>query len=126
MQCGTTKARQAVSDDNESNLFKRIVSQYRAIQQKTDFVVCEGTDFAGLASAFEFSFNATLANHLGCPVLIVANGNTKSEAEVVEAALTARQEFRGAGMHDRGHDCESSQRNGHRSGERTAPKCLAI
>jgi phosphate acetyltransferase len=87
------EARQAVSEGNEENLFKRILSQFREVERQCDYVVCEGTDFAGLTTAFEFDFNAQVANHLGCPVVIVTNGHGKHESEVIEVARVARQEF---------------------------------
>ncbi len=34
-----------------------------------------------------------LANHLGCPVLIVTNGHGRTEREILEVARAARQEF---------------------------------
>ncbi len=92
-----TEARQAEADGEESNLFKRILARYRQLQRQCDFVVCEGTDFAGLTNAFEFDFNAEVANHLGCPVLIVTNGHGRQEGEVVEQARAARQEFQELG-----------------------------
>ena len=91
------EARQAVADGKDEHLLKRILGRFREVQRQCDFVVCEGTDFAGLTNAFEFDFNAELANHLGCPVLIVTNGHGRSEAEVVELARAARQEFQELG-----------------------------
>ena len=67
---GHVEARRAVADGNDEQLQKKILGRFRDMQQQCDFVVCEGTDFTGLANAFEFDFNAELANHLGCPVLI--------------------------------------------------------
>ncbi len=91
------EARQAVADGNDSHLLKRILSRYREVQRQCDFVVCEGTDFAGLNTAFEYDFNAEVANHLGCPVLIVTNGHGRREAEVLESARSARHEFQELG-----------------------------
>ena len=86
-----------MADGNDDQLLKRIVGRYRDVQRQCDFVVCEGTDFAGLTNAFEFDFNAELANHFGCPVVIVTNGHGRTEAEVVELARTARQELQELG-----------------------------
>ncbi len=91
------EARQAVADGQDDRLLKRILSRFRDVQRQCDFVVCEGTDYAGRSNAFEFDFNAELANHLGCPVLIVMNGHDRTEAEVVELARAARQEFQELG-----------------------------
>ena len=90
-------ARQAIADGDDEHLLKRILARYRDVQRQCDFVVCEGTDFAGLTNAFEFDFNAEMASHLGCPVLIVTNGHGRTEAEVVSSARAARQEFRELG-----------------------------
>jgi phosphate acetyltransferase len=46
-----------------------------------------------VSTAFEFDFNAEVANHLGCPVLIVASGQGKTSDEVVRAARTAHEAF---------------------------------
>lgn len=91
------EARQAVVDGNDDQLLKRILGRFRDVQRVCDFVVCEGTDFAGLTNAFEFDFNAELANHLGCPVIIVTNGHGRNETAVFELARGARQEFRELG-----------------------------
>ena len=94
---GHVEARRAVADGNEARLQKQILGRFRDLQRQCDFMVCEGTDFGGLANAFEFDFNAKLANHLGCPVLIVSNGQGRTEAEVVQWARAARQEFQELG-----------------------------
>ena len=59
-------------------LRKRVVEAYKALEQRCDFVVCEGTDFGG-AAALAFGRNADLANELGAPVLVVVRGGTPEE-----------------------------------------------
>ena len=48
-------------------LLKNILSKYKTLESQCDFVLCEGTDYTGVSSAFEFDFNADVANNLGCP-----------------------------------------------------------
>lgn len=72
-------------------LMKRILDKYKALEKRCDFVLCEGTDYTGVSSAFEFDFNAEVANNLGSPLLIVVNGRRKSADEVVEAVRVARE-----------------------------------
>jgi len=67
------EARQMAADDRDNELLTRIYSRFKELQKQCEFVLCEGTDFTGIDSAFEFEFNAQIANHLGCPVLIVAS-----------------------------------------------------
>jgi phosphate acetyltransferase len=71
------------------DLRKRVVESYKRLEQDCDFVLCEGTDFAGATPALDFGRNADLANELGCPVLVVVKGG--SPDETVAAVHTARK-----------------------------------
>jgi phosphate acetyltransferase len=71
--------------DSGEGILKQIVAKYRQLREKCRFVLCEGTDFAGFSSAFEFDINAEVANNLGAPVLILVNGVDKTPEGVVEA-----------------------------------------
>jgi phosphate acetyltransferase len=62
-----------------SDLEKRVVEAYRALEADCDFVVCEGTDFTGSAPGLDFDLNADLANQLGAPVLAVVRGRGAAE-----------------------------------------------
>ena len=87
------EARHLTASGRMDELLERILAKYKALERQCDFVVCEGTDFSGVAAAFEFDFNAQVANHLGCPVLIVASGRLKTAEEVFEFVHAAREAF---------------------------------
>lgn len=76
---------------------KVIMEKFRALEKKSDFVVCEGTDFTGQTAPFEFDLNARIANNLGCPIMAVINGDGKTADEVLENILLARETFHSAG-----------------------------
>ncbi|MEJ2166045.1 MAG: AAA family ATPase, partial [Desulfobacterales bacterium] len=78
-------------------LLKNILDKYKALESQSDFVLCEGTDYTGVSSAFEFDFNAEVANNMGCPILVVLNGRTKSPREIIEAIEFARESFENRG-----------------------------
>ncbi len=78
-------------------LLKNILSKYKALESQCDFVLCEGTDYTGVSSAFEFDFNADVANNLGCPILTVLNGRGKSPPEIMEGIRFARESFDSCG-----------------------------
>ena len=78
-------------------LLKNILNKYKALESRCDFILCEGTDYTGVASAFEFDFNADVANNLGCPILAVVNGRGKSAPEVSEGIRFARESFESHG-----------------------------
>ena len=77
------------SDD----LIKGIVAKYKALEQRCNFVLCEGTDYTGVSSAFEFEFNAALANNLGAPILPIINGRDKTLDDVRDAVRIAEEAF---------------------------------
>lgn len=87
------EARTLIAEGRYEEAIKRVIEKYKALEQQCDFVVCEGTDFTDIASAFEFDFNVRFANHLGCPILIVANGWDKSPNDVIGAVLAEREAF---------------------------------
>jgi phosphate acetyltransferase len=87
------EARDKLSSGEYDALIKTMVDKYKALERKCDFVVCVGTDFTGVATAFEFDFNADIANQLGCPLLLVINGFEKSPGDIVDAARVSREAF---------------------------------
>ncbi|MCH5378022.1 MAG: AAA family ATPase, partial [Planctomycetes bacterium] len=87
------EARRLVAAGDEEELLSRILARYKELEGTCECVVCEGTDFTGVAAAFEFDFNAMIANQLGCPVVIVASGQQKTPEEIVSALHAARSAF---------------------------------
>jgi len=94
----TNEAAQKMSTRGQSApLFNKILLQYKALESKCKFVLCEGTDFTGVSSAFEFDFNADVANNLGSPVLVLVNGRGRSPGAIDEAVTVARKSFENKG-----------------------------
>lgn len=81
----TVDANNMISLGRYAELLEGIVDKYKALEEKHDFVLVEGTDYEGSTSAFEFDINADIANNLGCPVILVANGFNKTAEETVQA-----------------------------------------
>ena len=90
------QVRARLTDGQPGSLLKDIFEGYKELERQCDFVVCEGTDFTGVASALEFEFNAQLANHLGSPVLMVASGRGRPAAPRTRPRLY-RSRSRGCG-----------------------------
>jgi phosphate acetyltransferase len=89
---------QAIAADGRNEvLHKNILNKYKLLENKCKFVVCEGTDFTGVSSAFEFDFNADVAKNLGCPILALVNGHGKSTEDVIEAVHVAQESFEDKG-----------------------------
>ncbi|MEO1050414.1 MAG: phosphate acetyltransferase [Bacteroidota bacterium] len=64
-----------ISDGKIDQALDHIITKYKALQAKCDFVLCEGTDFQAESSSFEFNINVEFAKNLGCPVLIVGRAD---------------------------------------------------
>ena len=93
-------AQELFSRGKEGEVIEGILSKYKQLEEKYDFVLCEGTDFVASTSAFEFDINAEIAKNLGCPVLLVANGHrrkVKTTFQSIDHALES--------MHDHGCQC---------------------
>ncbi len=81
----TQEANDLITLGKEEELIEGIVTRYKALEKKHDFVLCEGTDFVGSTSAFELDINAEVANNMGCPVLLVARAHEKTVDETVRS-----------------------------------------
>ncbi|MGD9250118.1 MAG: AAA family ATPase, partial [Desulfobacterales bacterium] len=91
------EVRKLVAEESTDKLLKRIVDRYRLLEGKSRFVLCEGTDFSGIASAFEFEFNAEVAVNLGSPILLMVNGRKKNAADIIDTVDLAQDSFESKG-----------------------------
>ncbi len=80
-----------IAHGSHDEIEKRVLTAYRELERRCDFVVCEGTDFLGSTPALDFDLNANLANQLGSPVLVVIDAS--ASANVVEEVQLAREEL---------------------------------
>ena len=82
-----------IARGESDDLIKGIVAKYKNLERQCKFVLCEGTDYTGVSSAFEFDFNAALANNLGAPILPIINGRGKTMDDVRDAVRIAAEAF---------------------------------
>ena len=87
-------AQAMVSAGSTETLLKEVFNKYKALESKCQFVLCAGTDFSGLSSAFEFEFNADVAANLGSPILVLVNGRHKTTDDIVGAVDLAHEAFK--------------------------------
>ena len=76
-----------------SALLDGILERYTAVAERFDFVVCEGSDFEGETSAFEFNINAAIARNIDAPVLLIVDGRKISSDGQVPNLDFAIQSF---------------------------------
>jgi phosphate acetyltransferase len=87
----TDEALEYITGGRYEELMEGIMSKYKALEENHDFVLCEGTDFAGSTSAFEFDINADIINNLGCPVILVATGYKRSAEDTIRSIEMATE-----------------------------------
>ena len=91
------EAQELFSRGDTNELMRGIVARYKALERRCHFVLCEGTDYTGVSSAFELDFNAAVANNLGAPLLPIVNGRDKGIEDVQDAVRIAQKAFKTQG-----------------------------
>jgi phosphate acetyltransferase len=71
----------------------QVISKYKALEEENDFVICEGSDYIGEGSFFEFDINALIAKNLGLPTIIIGQGNGRALAEIFNPVQMAIEGF---------------------------------
>lgn len=72
------------NNGNIDSVIDLIIEKYKALEDKFDFVLVEGTSFSGEGTAIELDINVLIAKNLGIPVTIVGSGENKSIEELVD------------------------------------------
>lgn len=86
-------ALQLMRTQRQGEMIDKVIARYKALEERYDFVVIEGSDFAGQGTAFEFEINHTLAKNLNAPALLLISGEHKTNAEVIQEGLTFCRSF---------------------------------
>lgn len=92
------KAFKEINRNNEAGLIDTIIDKFQRIRENSDFVVVEGTDFAGVTTNLEFNGNVAIAKNLGIPAAIILNCAHKTVLEIVEQSLAAINSFTSEGV----------------------------
>ena len=79
----TEEVQELMSHSNYDEVLDKIISQYKSLEQNYDFILCEGSDYLGQVSAFEFNLNTEIAKNLASPILILGNANCRSIEEAI-------------------------------------------
>jgi phosphate acetyltransferase len=74
-----------------------IIEKYKALEEKSDFILCIGSDFEEGGSAVEFNYNADIARNLGSPVLLVTSGAGEEINEIISDVKIAIEAFEESG-----------------------------
>ena len=79
--------------DKDGEILDAIIKKYKALEDRFDFILVEGTDFSGETAFVELDVNAIIAKNLGIPVILVGTGKDKSTDELVTNLHLAYDSF---------------------------------
>jgi phosphate acetyltransferase len=74
---------------NVTRIIEIIIEKFKALENHSDFILCEGSDYLGEGSAFEFNLNQEIAKNLGCPILVLGNADSRSVEEAIRPVQIA-------------------------------------
>lgn len=88
------EAQDLISRGDTATFLDKIIRMYKDLEAKSDFIICEGTDFVSESSIFEFGLNVEIAKNLGSPVLIVGRADLgRAEEEIINPLQIAVENF---------------------------------
>ncbi len=77
------EVQELIGQNNYDEVLDKIIFKYKNLEQNYDFILCEGSDYLGQVSAFEFDLNTEIAKNLGCPILILGNADCRTTEEAI-------------------------------------------
>ena len=88
------EAQNLIGQGKQDELLDAVIKKYKILEENNDFVVCEGSDYIGEGSFFEFDINALIAKNLGLPIFIIGQGLGRQINEILNPIKLAIDAFR--------------------------------
>ncbi len=92
------EAKKMINAGRQSEMMETILNKYKQLEEKSRFVLCEGTDFAVGNEAFEFDINADIMADLGTPAIVISNGYQKSMDELISSNQLSIESLQAKGV----------------------------
>ena len=89
---------QLKNQDKDDEIINHIIHKFKAIEDRFDFVLVEGTDFSGEGAIIEWDINALIAKNLGVPAVLITSGIGKTLEELVGNLYMAFDSFKEKGV----------------------------
>ena len=93
-----SEARRLLNEGQQTLLLENTLNKFKELEKEYDFVLCEGTDYIGGNAALEYEINTSIVSNLGCPLLLVVNGQNKSASEITGSAQRTIESFEEKGL----------------------------
>ena len=82
-----------LNNDNKDVVIRDIIEKYKALEERFDFILVEGTSFSAAGSINEFDINVLIAKNLGVPVIIISRGQDKTVPQIADHIHMAYDSF---------------------------------
>nr|WP_321226185.1 phosphate acetyltransferase [uncultured Psychroserpens sp.] len=86
------------NENKDDEIIGKIIDKFKAIEDRFDFVLVEGSSFVGEGSIIEFDINVLIAKNLGVPAIILATGTGKSIEDLIGNLYMAYDSFKDKGV----------------------------
>lgn len=87
-----------LNSDEDGEIIDTIIEKYKALEERNDFMLVEGTDFSGEGASIELDVNVYIAKNLGLPTVIVTSGVGKNLKEFISAMHLAYDSYDDKGV----------------------------
>lgn len=83
-----------INQGKRDMIISRIISHYKALEEKFDFLLVDGSDYYPEGSIVEFEINLEIAHNLGLPAVLVEAQNDLTEEELLSNLNIIYQSFK--------------------------------
>lgn len=88
-----SEAQDLLGHGKQDEFLDAVIKKYKKLEEENDFVVCEGSDYVGEGSYFEFDINALIVKNLGLPIVIIGQGLGREITEILNPIQMAIDAF---------------------------------
>lgn len=86
-----------INSGNEAYVIDAVIDRFKNLQEHSDFVVVEGTDFLDSNTNVEFAGNIAFAKNLGLPVVLIVKGDGKTKQEIIDTGVATTRSYMNEG-----------------------------
>lgn len=86
------------NENKDDEIIGKIIDKFKAIEERFDFVLLEGSSFIGEGAIIEFDINVLIAKNLGVPAIILATGIGKTLEDLVGNLYMAYDSLKDKGV----------------------------
>ncbi len=86
------------NQDRDEEIISTIISKFKSVEERFDFVLVEGSNFSGEGAIIEWDINVLIAKNLGIPAIIISSGVGKTLEEFVGTMQMAYDSFKDKGV----------------------------